>query len=172
MAVFDEDIGAGLALADSGAVASSPPLPAPAFEPVDWKSLYEHAHARAERERARADAAEARCEELRWAEVASRARSGSLKWQLDKSRTKLKAAVEETKEIRRAARSALSLQAEVARLQTLVSESAEGRTIALLREENARLKQQLRSAAPKGFERRLVDRRRMLTPHSHAISTR
>ena len=155
MAVFDEDIGAGLALADSGAVASSPPLPAPAFEPVDWKSLYEHAHARAERERARADAAEARCEELRWAEVASRARSGSLKWQLDKSRTKLKAAVEETKEIRRAARSALSLQAEVARLRTLVSESAEGRTIALLREENARLKQQLRSAAPKGFERRL-----------------
>ena len=155
MAVFDEDIGAGLALADSGAVTSSPPLPAPAFEPVDWKSLYEHAHARAERERARADAAEARCEELRWAEVASRARAGSLKWQLDKSRTKLKAAVEETKEIRRAARSALSLQAEVARLRTLVSESAEGRTIALLREENARLKQQLRSAAPKGFERRL-----------------
>ena len=87
MAVFDEDIGAGLALADSGAVASSPPLPAPAFEPVDWKSLYEHAHARAERERARADAAEARCEELRWAEVASRARAGSLKWQLDKSWT-------------------------------------------------------------------------------------
>ena len=87
--------------------------------------------------------------------MASRARAGSLKWQLDKSRTKLKAAVEETKEIRRAARSALSLQAEVARLRTLVSESAEGRMIALLREENARLKQQLRSAAPKGFERRL-----------------
>ena len=49
----------------------------------------------------------------------SRARAGSLKWQLDKSRTKLKAAVEETKEVRRAAKSAPSLQGEVARLEKL-----------------------------------------------------
>ena len=155
MAVFNEDIGADLALAERGALASPPSMAAPAFEPVDWKSRYEQAHAHAERERARADAAEARCEELRWAEVDSRARAGSLKWRLDKSRTKLKAAVEETKEAGRAARGAISSQAEVARLRTLLSESAEGSAIALLREENARLKKQLRGAAPKGFERRL-----------------
>ena len=77
----------------------------------------------------RADAAEARCEELRWAElrwaeVESRARTGSLKWQLDRSRSKLKAAVEETQEVRRTAKDALSLQAEVARLEKLLSEAS------------------------------------------------
>ena len=84
-----------------------------------------------------------------------RQRAGSLKWQLDQSRAKLKAAVEETKEVRRAAKGALSLQAEVAWLRKLVSESAEGSAIALLREENAGLKKRLRVAAPKDFERRL-----------------
>ncbi|MDE0387128.1 MAG: hypothetical protein OXI75_00370, partial [Rhodospirillales bacterium] len=48
-------------------------------EPRDWQSLYEQAHARAECERGRADAAEARCEELRWAEVAARTDAGSWK---------------------------------------------------------------------------------------------
>ena len=72
----------------------------------------------------RADAAEARCEELRWAEVESRARTGSLKWQLDRSRSKLKAAVEETQEVRRPAKDALSLQAEVGRLEKLLSEAS------------------------------------------------
>ena len=42
--------------------------------------------------------ADARCEQLRWAEVSSRAQAGSLKWQLDKTRSKLKSAAEETKE--------------------------------------------------------------------------
>ena len=91
------------------------------------------------RERARADAAEARAEELRWAEVDSRARAGSLKWQLGNSRNKLTAAVEETKELRRAARDVPSLQAEVARLETLLSEagidSSKDRTIESLHRE-------------------------------------
>ena len=105
----------------------------------DWRSLFK-------RERARAEAAEARCEELRWAEVDSRSRAGSLKWQLDTCRRKLEAAVEETKEVRRAARDALSLKAEVARLEKLLSEarvkSAGGRTGASPSGEAARLRKE------------------------------
>ena len=52
-----------------------------------------------------------------------RARAGSPKWQLDRSRSKLKAAVEETQEVRRTAKDALSLQAEVTRLEKLLSEA-------------------------------------------------
>ena len=37
--------------------------------PVDWKFLCERERVRAEDAEARADAAEARCEELRWREV-------------------------------------------------------------------------------------------------------
>ena len=73
-------------------------------EAPDWRSLAEREYARAESERARADAVEARVEELRQAEVSTRSQAGSLKWQLDASRTKLKAAVEETAEVRRAAK--------------------------------------------------------------------
>ncbi len=81
-----------------------------------WRSLYE-------RERARAEAAEARCEELRWAEVDSRSRAGKLKRHLDASRKKLEAAAGEAKEARRAAKDALSLKAEVARLEKLLAEA-------------------------------------------------
>ena len=70
----------------------SPGLPATAE--AYWRSLYE-------RERARAEAAEARCEELRWAEVDSRARAGSLKWRLDNCRKKLAARVGDVKEAAR-----------------------------------------------------------------------
>ena len=107
MAVRDEDFGSGLTLVESDDGIWSSPEAAPACAPRDWRSECEREHARAERERARADAAEARCEELRWAEVESRARTGSLKWQLDRSRSKLKAAVEETQEVRRTAKDAL-----------------------------------------------------------------
>ena len=123
MAIRDEDFAAGLTLVESGDGIWSSPEAAPASSPRDWRSEYEREYARAERERARADAAEARCEELRWAEVDSRARAGSLKWQLDRSRSKLKAAVEETQEVRRTAKDALSLQAEVTRLEKLLSEA-------------------------------------------------
>ena len=123
MASRDEDFGADLALieVDDGTLSSSGP--APARETRDWRSLYEQAHARAERERSRADAAEARAEELRWAEVDARGRAGSLKWQLGRCRDKLKAAVEETNDIRRTAKNALSLQAEVVRLGKLLSDA-------------------------------------------------
>ena len=123
MAIRDEDFAAGLTLVESGDGIWSSPEAAPASSPRHWRSEYEREYARAERERARADAAEARCEELRWAEVDSRARAGSLKWQLDRSRSKLKAAVEETQEVRRTAKDALSLQAEVTRLEKLLSEA-------------------------------------------------
>ena len=123
MAVRDEDFGTDLTLVESGDGIWSSPEAAPASSPRDWRSEYERENARAERERARADAAEARCEELRWAEVESRARAGSLKWQLDRSRSKLKAAVAETQEVRRTAKDALSLPAEVTRLEKLLSEA-------------------------------------------------
>ena len=105
--------------------------------------------ARAEQERARADAAEAHAEELRQAEMAARSRAGSLKSQLDKSRNKLNAAIEETKEVRRAAKDALFFQAEVVRLEKLLSEAGveSGRrgTIVSLRKDVARLRKALAS---------------------------
>ena len=123
MAIHEEDFGTDLTLVEGDGGLWSSPEAAPACAPRDWRSEYEREHARAERERARADAAEARCEELHWAEVDSRARAGSLKWQLDRIRSKLKAAVEETQEVRRTAKDALSLQAEVTRLEKLLSEA-------------------------------------------------
>ena len=140
----DEDYGAALTLNEVDDGIWSPPMATPACEPPDWRSLYERANARAEKERARADAAQARAEQQRRAEVDSRSRAGSLKWQLDTCRNKLKAAAEETKEVRRAAKDALFFQAEVARLEKLLSqagvESSKRSTIVSLRKENARLR--------------------------------
>ena len=113
MAVRDEDFGTALTLVEGADGTWSPPMAPPSCGPRDWQTLCEQAQARAEQERARADAAEARAEELRRAEMAVRRQAGSLKWQLDKSRDKLKAAVEEVKEIRRAAKDTLFLQSEV-----------------------------------------------------------
>ena len=59
----------------------------------DWWLPYE-------RERARAEAAEVRAQELRWAEVAARCDAGSWKSRFEASRRKLKAAVEQAKEAR------------------------------------------------------------------------
>ena len=137
MAVLDEDFGTGLTLVeDNGEVRSSPVL-VPERAPRDWRS-------QCEREWARADAAEVRAEELRWAEVASRSDAGSWKSRFKACRRRLSEAVEETKEARRAAR---DVQAEVACLETLLSEagveSNEGSTIEALRKENARLRKAL-----------------------------
>ena len=75
-----------------------------------------------------------------------------LKWNLDKSRDKLKAAVEEVKEVRRTAKNALGLQAEVTRLEKLLAqagvESSKGSTIMSLRMEVARLREVAGTAAP------------------------
>ena len=163
MAVLNEDFGTGLTLVEgNGGVRSSPVL-VPERAPRDWRS-------QCERERARADAAEARAEELRWAEVASRSDAGSWKSRFKACRHRLSEAVEETKEARRVARDVPSLQAEVARLETLLSEagveSNEDSTIEALRKENARLRKALAgSEAREGAigRRRAETRRRRTT---------
>ena len=148
----DEDFGATPTLAEADGGFWSPPIAAPTSEPRDWQSLCEQAQARAEMERARADAAEARCEELRRAEREARSRAGSLKWNLDKSRDKLKAAVEEVKEVRRAAKGALFYQSEVARLGKLLLEagveSSKRSTIVSLRMEVFRLREASQTPKP------------------------
>ena len=73
MAALDDDFSAGAILAEDGAGIWSPPGSAPAVAPCDFKSLYEQ-------QRARADAAEARCEELRQAEVSARTDAGA--WEM------------------------------------------------------------------------------------------
>ena len=152
MAMRDEDFGATPTPTEVEDGFWSPPLAAPASERHDWQSLCEQAQARAETERARADAAEARCEELRRAEREARSRAGSLKWNLDKSRDKLKAAVEEVKEVRRAAKDALFFQAEVGQLEKLLSEagveSSKRSTMMSLRKEVFRLRKASQKAVP------------------------
>ena len=149
-----EDSGAALTLVDGGDGTWSPAEAAPAHARRDWQPLYEQ-------ERARAAAAEARCEELRRAELASRSRAGSLKSQLDASRNKLKAAAEEIREVRRTAKNALALQAEVTRLEKLLSEagveSSKRSTIMSLRKEVARLRAAVpasEACRPRGAPRR------------------
>ena len=84
--------------------------------PRDWRRLYEQTLERAE-------AAEARAEELKWAEVVARSAAESLKWQFKEARRKRLAAVEDAHEARRAAKNALFLEAEVARLTRLLGEA-------------------------------------------------
>ena len=84
--------------------------------PPDWRRLYEQTLERAE-------AAEARAEELKWAEVVARSAAGSLKWQFKEARRKRLAAVEDANAARRAAKNALFLEAEVARLTRLLGEA-------------------------------------------------
>ena len=86
----DEDFGATVTLGEGDDGLWSPSMAAPVCESPDWRSLYGQAEARAEHERARADAAEARAEELLVAERTARSLAGSLKWNLDKSRDKLR----------------------------------------------------------------------------------
>ena len=148
MVVLDEDFGTGLTLVEGNGGVRLSPVSVPERVPRDWRS-------QCERERARADAAEARAEELRWAEVAARSDGGSWKSRFKACRRRLSEAVEETKEARRVARDVPSLQAEVARLETLLSEAGvesafEDSTIEALRKENARLRKAL--AASKARE--------------------
>ena len=82
----------------------------------DWRRLYEQTLVRAE-------AAEARAEELKWAEVAARSALGSLQWQFKEARRKRLEAVEVADGARRAAKRALFLEAEVARLGRLLEEA-------------------------------------------------
>ena len=136
MAMRDEDFGAVPTLAEGDDGLRLPPMAAPVPEPPDWQSLYEQA--------------EARAEELLVAERTARSLTGSLKWNLDRSRDKLEAAVEEVKEVRRTAKDVLFHQSEVARLEKLLSEagvdSRKRGTITSLRMEVFRLRQDLRAS--------------------------
>ena len=146
MAILDADFATDLTpVEDDGGIRSTPTI-RPEHEPRDWQSLYEQAHARAERERDRADAAEARCEELRWAEVAARSDAGSWKSRFKSCRHRLSEAEEETKELRRSVKEMPSLRAEVAYLRKLVwratGPSEDGMVVAL-RDEVAKLRKVL-----------------------------
>ena len=108
--------------------------------PPDWRRLYWEACERAE-------AAEARAEDLKRAEFATRSEAGIWRWRFESARRKRLLAVEDAKEARRAARDVLALQAEVARLRELLAEAGveSGRySLLSLRREVARL----RKAAP------------------------
>ena len=146
MAMRDEDFGTAVTLIEGDETIWSPPVSAPPSEPHDWQAW-------AEMERARADAAEARAEELRWAEVAARSDAASWKSRFKACRQRLSEAEQETKDLRRAARDVPSLQAEVARLEELLCEARNGSsafgTIEALREEVARLEKALASKAGK-----------------------
>ena len=96
--------------------------------------------------------------------MASRSRAGSLKSQFDACRNKLRAAEEETKEVRRTAKNALALQGEATRLEKLLSEagveSSKRSTIMSLRMEVARL----RAAVPASEARPRAAPRRSRNP--------
>ena len=133
MAYRDTEVAAVPDVAE-GALARTPP---------DWRRLYEQTLERAE-------AAEARAEELKWAEVVARSAAESLKWQFKEARRKRLAAVEDANEARRAAKNALFLEAEVARLTQLLGEAGvdpqpRGTEISL-RREIARLRQAVAGA--------------------------
>ena len=166
MAIRDEDFGADLSLVERDEGIWSSPEAAPTRTPRDLLSPYE-------RERARADAAEARCEELRWAEVASRTDAGSWKSRFKACRSKLTAAEEETKELRRAAKDMPALQAEVARLKALLSEDGiewkEDAATEALRKENARLRRALAAQSREGaIGPRPAEARRLLAAENRA----
>ena len=144
MAVLDDDFSVGATLAEDGAGIWLSPKSTATAAPRDFKSLYEQ-------QRARADAAEARCEELRQAEVSARSDAGYWKWNFKSCRRRLSEAEEEAKELRSAARDVPSLRTQVARLQALLSEacarSNEGALVEALSKEVARLQDAL-AASP------------------------
>ena len=142
MVVPDEGFGTDLTPVEVGGDHSSRAAVA-VHAPCDWRSWYEQAHARAEREGARASAAEVRSEELRRAELGSRIDAGLWKSRFKACRDRLSVAEEKTKEARGSARDVPSLQAAVARLEKLHSEAGIASslaTIEALRKENARLR--------------------------------
>ena len=112
-----------------------------AIAPPDWRRLYEQTLERAE-------AAEARAEELKSAELSARTDLGFYKSQFQAARRKRLKAVEDANQARRAAKNALFLEGEVVRLSRLLEEAgvdphARGREMALRREVH-----RLRKAVP------------------------
>ena len=120
MATCEADVGTELTLIEGGEGIRSLPESVPASEWRDWCLVYERERARADEAEARAEVAEAHAEQWRRAEIAARSRAGCWKVQCEASRDKLTEARAETEAIRRTAKEALSLQAEVRRLRKLV----------------------------------------------------
>ena len=98
-------------------------------------------------ERARADAAEARCEALRRAEIEARSRAGTYKALFEQCRAKLHAAREELARVCRTAKQALELEAHRDRLARLLADAGvdprKRATLTSLRIEVARLRGEL-----------------------------
>ena len=133
MTALDADFSADATLTEGGDGVGSLSGLAPAGAPRDFQSLYEQ-------QRARADAAEARCEELRWAEVSARSDAGAWKSRFKVCRSKLDAAVEETKKLRREVRAgAPGLHREVARLRKELSQALAEPSAAATRIRQSRL---------------------------------
>ena len=120
MGTCEADVGTELTLIEGGEGIRSLPESVPASEWRDWCLVYERERARADEAEARAEVAEAHAEQWRRAEIAARSRAGCWKVQCEASRDKLTEARAETEAIRRTAKEALSLQAEVRRLRKLV----------------------------------------------------
>ena len=122
----------------------------------DWRRRYEQALYRAE-------AAEARAEELKSAELAARSKAGTYKSLFEAARRKRLEAVGEAKEARRAAKDAFALRAEVRRLRRLLDdvgvESARS-SIMGLRREVARLRSVSSAAADSELRKALGRSRR------------
>lgn len=115
------------------------PGAASVLAPPDWRGLYEQA-------RERAEAAEARAEELKWAEVSARSAAGAWKSQFETARRKRLAAVKDANEARRAAKNALALAAEVRRLSNLLAAAgaaSDRSSVMGLRREIARLRSEV-----------------------------
>ena len=144
MAVLDDDFSIGATLTEGSAGIWSSPKSTAAASPQDFRALYAQ-------QRARVEATEARCEELRRAEVAARSSAGYWKWHFKSCRRRLSEAEEEAKELRSAARDVPSLRTQVARLQALLSEacarSNEGTLVEALSKEVAGLQDAL-AASP------------------------
>ncbi len=108
-----QDVGSQLTRVEQADGAWSLPAASLAAGVHEWRLRYE-------REVARAAAAEARADEWRQAEIVARSQVCSLKALFEANRNKLIEARKETEAIRRTAKDALSLQAEVQRLTKLL----------------------------------------------------
>ena len=114
MVMRAQDVGSQLTRVEQADGAWSLPAARLAADPHEWCLRYE-------REVARAEAAEARADEWRQAEIVARSQVCSLKALFEANRNKLIEACKETEAIRRTAKDALSLQAEVQRLTKLLA---------------------------------------------------
>lgn len=150
MAIGEADVGVELGLIEGGDGTWSLPSSAP-VEPLPWRYLHERERARADGAEARARAVEAEARRWRLAEIDARSKAGAYKAMFEAGREKLAEARAEAEAIRGAAKRALSLQAEVARLSKLADAAglqprrrpgmvSLRRQVGRLRQENAELR--------------------------------